>query len=46
MLGTSRTSDLEQLLVRARDAHGDGLGLVFDRVDGPRELLDALGGAQ
>ena len=31
---------LQQRLVRARDADGDRLGLVLDRVDGARELLD------
>ena len=34
---------LQQRLVAAGDADGDGLGLVLDGVDGAGELLDALG---
>ena len=33
---------LQQRLVAAGDADGDGLGLVLDRVDGAGELLDPL----
>ena len=41
MTGDER--DLEQRLVGAGDAHGDGLGLVLDRVDRAGQLLDGLG---
>jgi len=38
----ARERDLEQLLVGAGDADRDRLGLVLDRVDRTRELLDRL----